>query len=88
MSWKNLWRKHKPLAVFIISASTLALGYIVWFVALDVYFPGDILPEMPLNTIRQSSHPKLKRRLSNTEYNTFKALMVEVVKIFTDLNIR
>ena len=52
------------------------------------YLPGDKLPELRLNTIRQISHERLKRRLSNIEYNTYKALLAGVVKIFSQFNIR
>ena len=54
----------------------------------NVYLPGEKLPELRLSAIRQISHEKLKRRLSNTEYNTYKALLTGVVKIFSQFNIR
>ena len=54
----------------------------------NVYLPGYKLPELRLNTIRQISHEKLKRRLSNTEYDSYKELLKGLVKIFSQFNIR
>ena len=53
-----------------------------------IYFPGDPLDEKMLYMIRQLSHPKLKRRLTNEEYNEYLDLLHFVVRIFTTNNIR
>ena len=53
-----------------------------------IYFPGDPLPEKLLYTIRQLSHPILKRRLTKDEYNEYLDLLHFVVRIFNTNNIR
>ena len=90
-----------PCVVFLIS--TFVFMHIFFYVSTtknyyspvtiiscwkNVYLPGYKLPELRLNTIRQISHEKLKRRLSNTEYNTYKALLTGLVEIFSQFNIR
>ena len=58
------------------------------FVNKSVYYPGETLPLDMLDTIRNSSHKKLKRKLSTKEYNQFKELMKGLIKIFNQFNIR
>ena len=53
-----------------------------------IYFPGDPLPEKLLYSIRQLSHPILKRRLTKEEYNEYLDVLHFVVRIFTTNNIR
>ena len=58
------------------------------FVNKSVYYPGDTLPFDMLDTLRNSSHEKLIRKLSTKEYNQFKDLMKGLTEIFNQFNIR
>ena len=58
------------------------------FVNKSAYYPGETLPFHMLDTIRNSSHEKLTRKLSTKEYNQFKDLMKGLTEIFNQENIR
>jgi hypothetical protein len=62
--------------------------YRTTFRSQNVYFPGDPLPEKQLDAIRNSSDTKLKRRLTNKQYEVLKNMLEEVVQMFIKDDIR
>ena len=53
-----------------------------------IYFPQEKLPEKTMGDIRELSHPKLKRILSNEQYHALRIMLKEVIQIFTEQDIR
>ena len=90
--WTNNHQAHLISRQKRDNKSQLSRGttkkYRTTFRSQNVYFPGDPLPEKQLDAIRNSSDTKLKRRLTNEQYEVLKNMLEEVVQVFIKDNIR